>query len=693
MSVPQPALLRHPRGIASGRGGLGFGADYNPEQWPESVWAEDARLMKEAGVTFATVGVFSWALLEPRPGHFELDWRVRVMDLLDEHDIAVDLATATASPPPWLTHLHPEVLPVDHEGRRLAFGSRQTWCPSSPVYREHALSLLEALATRVRGHPALVLWHVSNELGCHNAHCYCDVSAESFRRWLRERHGSLDALNDAWGTAFWSQHYGAWEEIGTPRLTTAVPNPTQQLDFLRFSSDELLGQHLVEREVLRRLTPDVPVTTNFMVSSHIEALDYHRWAPSQDVVSNDHYLDHRIEAPEAELSFCADWTRGLASGKPWILMEHSTSAVNWQPVNRAKSSGQMRRNTLQHVARGADTAGFFQWRASRSGGEKYHSGLVPHAGTDTRLWREVVALGGLLRDLGGVAGTEVESHVAMLLDRESAWAVQRASLPRDDLRYLDRALDLHRSLTARAVAVDVRHPEDDLVGLPVVLAPMLHLLDDAAVRRLDDYVRAGGHLVVTYFSGVVDERDHVRLGGYPGALRELLGIRVEEVVPLPSGTTVTLDGELAGSADTWTEDLDLAGATAVASYVDGPLAGTPAITQHAWGEGMAWYVATRTAPGLTDDLVARVLTDAGLDTQRLPEDVEVVRRRAEDRSYLFVLNHGGRPAGVACTGRDLVSGAAAPGNLTVEPFSVAVVEEEVRSSCLPHNVGRSSSTW
>ncbi len=679
--VTNPALLRHPRLVGAARG-LGYGGDYNPEQWPERTWAQDARLMREAGVTFVTVGVFSWARIEPTPGERDLGWLDVVLDLMDDHDIAVDLATATASPPPWLAHADPEVLPVDAQGRRLGYGSRQTWCPSSPVYRRHALALVEDLAARYAGHPALAMWHVSNELGCHNAHCYCDVSAVAFRRWLRGRYGSLEALNAAWGTAFWSQHYADWDEVQPPRISTAQLNPTQQLDFRRFSSDELLDQHRAERDVLRRLSPGVPVTTNFMVSSHIDAMDYWRWAPEQDVVSQDHYLDGRIEDPLLELSLCADWTRGLAGGAPWVLMEHSTSAVNWQPANYPKRPGQMLRNSLQHVARGADSVGFFQWRASLAGAEKYHSAMLPHAGTDTRVWREVVQLGAVLDRLGDVAGTTVSARVAVLLDYESMWAVQRDSLPRADLHYLDRARALYRALWDAGVTVDVRHPSADLNGYALVLAPTLHLVTDADAANLAGYVHRGGHLLLTYFSGVVDENDHIRPGGYPGAFRDLLGVRVEEFCPLPASTTVTLAGgpdgqDVAETADLWAEDLSLAGATAVRSYADGPMAGRPAVTRHQAGDGLAWYVATRTDPAATAAVLAEVLDAAGVPTGSLPPGVEVVRRVGDGRSYAFVLNHTDETVAVPVAGHDLVADRTCDHEVVVEPGGVACVREEV----------------
>lgn len=650
--------------------GVALGCDYNPEQWPPEVWREDVALMREAGVGFVTLGVFSWALLEPRPGQYDLGWFDEVVGLLHDGGIAIDLATATAAPPPWLTHRHPEILPVDAEGRTLWPGSRQSWCPSSPVFREHALALVEQLARRYGDHPAVRLWHVSNELGCHIGTCFCDVSAAAFRRWLADRYGDVEALNDAWGTAFWSQHYTGFDEVLPPRITPAVPNPTHELDFARFSSDELLTYHRAERDLLRSLSA-VPVTTNLMVSSHQSEQDYFRWAPDLDVIAQDHYLDHRLPHPHAEQAFTDDLTRGVAGGAPWMLMESATSAVNWQPVNIAKRPGELLVDSLRHVARGADAVAFFQWRASRAGGEKFHSALVPHAGADSDKFREVVALGAALRSIGEVAGSRVEADVALLWDWESWWACDLSSHPSTELRYPDAAHRWHRAVTELGATADVVHPESDLSGYRLVVVPTLYLCSDAAAAALAEYVRGGGHVLVTYFSGIVDGSDHVRLGGYPGAFRELLGVRGEEFVPLAPGEGVALDD--GSAADLWTEHLRATDAEVVARYVDGPLPGTPALTRRAVGEGVAWYAATRLDDGATAALADRLTRDAGV--RRLPErraGVEVVRRG----DFLFVLNRGDAAVEVPATGTELLAGAAVGGSVVVAPGGAAVVRTE-----------------
>jgi len=632
--------------------------------------------MGDAGVSLASVGIFSWAHLEPAAGRYEFGWLDEVLDGLASSGIGVDLATATASPPPWLTTAHPEALPTDREGRRRWPGARQAYCPSSTAWRESGLALVEQLATRYAGHPSLRMWHVGNEYGCHTSRCYCDVCAARFRVWLADRYTDIGGLNHAWGTAFWSQRYSAWDEVLPPRITPdgAWANPTQQLDYRRFASDLLLEEFVAERDVLRRLSPGVPITTNFMVMTRFNQLDYWAWAAEMDVVSTDYYPDFADPHTHIEAALCADMTRGLADGGPWLLMETSPSAVNWQPRNPARRPGALRRDALQQIAHGADGFNVFQIRASVAGAEKFHSGLIPHAGTDTRLWREVVELGTLLGRLEEVAGSRVEASVAMVFDWQAWWGCELDSHPSVDVTYPDRARALHRALWESGIAVDIVAPGASLEGYSLALVPTLYLVDDDVAPVLDSFVRGGGHLVVTYFSGIVDRNDHVRPGGYPGAFRDLLGVLVEEFTPLLEHESVHLDD--GGSADVWTEDLRLAGAEAVSTYRDGPVAGKPAVTRHHVGDGVAWYIATRTDVDTTARVIARVVADAGVSpVAAAPPGVEVQRRRSGDTTWLFVLNHTDAEATIDATGTDIVTGSAVSASITVAPGGVAVVRE------------------
>jgi beta-galactosidase len=647
--VTSPRWLRR-----DGSARLEFGADYNPEQWPREVWDDDVRAMREAGVTIVSLAIFSWARIEPREGEYDFGWLDDAMDLLHANGILVDLATATASPPPWLTKAHPEILPVDREGRTVWPGGRQHWRPTSPVFRTHALRLVRAMADRYASHPALSAWHVSNELGCHNVYDYSDDAASAFRDWLRARYHTVDALNEAWGTAFWSQRYGSFDEILPPRLAATHPNPSQQLDFKRFSSDVLKDYLRAERDLLREFTPDVPITTNFMVMGETKGMDYADWAAEVDFVANDHY---RIPGPQDfdELSFSANLTGNLAGGRPWFLMEHSTSAVNWQPVNVAKKPGEMARDALTHVAHGADAVCYFQWRQSAAGAEKYHSAMLPHAGTDTQVFRSVTSLGATLRDLSSVAGSvRTPAQVAIVFDWTSWWTVEQDSHPSDRLRYKQEALDWYTALLDLGVRADVVPLETDLSRYAAVIAPMLHVVPAGTAIRIADYVANGGNLITTYFSGIVDEHDHVWLGGYPGAFRELLGINVEEFVPLLDGQVTELDNGTTGTV--WSEPVEVldSAVEVLASYKTGETAGKAAITRRAVGAGSAAYVSTRLAPSGIVPVLGELLDRAGVRSE-LPEELRGRVELTVRGSHQFVINRGPLEVDIAGLGGPVAS--------------------------------------
>ncbi|MEW1721975.1 beta-galactosidase [Streptomyces sp. NPDC093109] len=662
-----------------GLSGLAFGGDYNPEQWPESVWQEDVRLMREAGVNLVSVGIFSWALLEPEPGRYDFGWLDRVLDLLHEHGIRVDLGTPTVAPPAWFYRAHPDALPVTREGNRLAFGSRGAICHSSTPYREASSAITEQLARRYADHPALAMWHVHNEYGVPVSACYCESCAAHFRRWLTAAHGTVEAVNAAWGTAFWGQRYGSFEEIEPPRATPTVGNPAQLLDYARFADATMRENFVRERDLLHELAPGIPVTTNFMTAlSQCESVDYWAWGREVDLVTNDHYLITDGRRTHVNLAMAADLTRSVAGGAPWLLLEHSTSGVNWQPRNPAKAPGQMARNSLSHVARGSEGALFFQWRQSRRGAEKFHSAMVPHAGTDSRVWREVVGLGASLDSLATVRGTRTVADAAMVWDWHSWWAQRLDWRPSEDHDARERADTFYEALYDRHLTIDFAHPEADLSAHPLVVVPALYLATEAAGRNLRTYVENGGTLVVSYFSGIVDEHDAVHPGAYPGPLRDVLGLSVEEFSPLGEGERVRLtaaDGsELTG--DVWSEFVVPAGAETVWTYADGLAADRPAVTRHRLGKGTAWYISTRLDAGALDTVLGAAADDAGIAPRAdLPRDVEVVRRTGEHGSYLFAINHTTADAKVPLPahGTELLTGERAAGRLGVPAGSVRVV--------------------
>ncbi|MGA1836060.1 beta-galactosidase [Herbiconiux sp. 11R-BC] len=687
-----------------------YGGDYNPEQWPEEVWHDDVRLMREAGVTMVTVGVFSWARIQPDEHSFDWGWLDRVLDLLHENGIAVDLATATASPPPWASTAYPEMLPQDENGAVYWPGSRQAYAPSSPVYRRLAARLVTELVGRYAAHPAVAMWHVNNEYGCHLHYDYSDNAAVAFRLWLAGRYGSVEALNEAWGTLFWSQRYGSFDEIVPPRKAPYSHNPAGVLDFKRFTSDTLLGLFRMERDIIKASGAAQPVTTNFM--GFFPPADYWAWAPELDVISDDNYADPNDPESFRGAAFTRDLMRSLKPGTPWILMEQATNSVNWRPSNAPKAPGQMAALSMQAVGRGADGINFFQWRQSRRGSEKFHSSMVPQAGLETRTWREVVALGETLGRLpalpAGAAGGSGAS-VALVIDWENRWALENPDHP-VVLDYAQLVQRWYSALHRQNVAVDLVHPTSALDGYALVVAPQLYLLGSAGAANLSAFVRGGGHLLVSAFSDVVDETDAFREGGFQVGLREVLGVAVEDfgalVLPASAGRAAgdsagdagvggvagasapgSAPGESRAPIDTpfgaltgeyFAEELQLLApgdsgepAEVLGRYSGGRLAGLPALTSKATGAGRAHYLAT-----IPDDdgMLAVTRWAAGLagvqpvlDTPN--EWVEAARRG----SLLTIINHGTEPVEVAVTGVDVVSGASVTA-VSLERFGWALVD-------------------
>ncbi|MTH67993.1 beta-galactosidase [Agromyces bracchium] len=656
---------------------LAYGGDYNPDQWPEEVWHEDVRLMREAGVNLVSLPVFSWPQLEVAPGVYDWAWLDRVIEVLWAGGIRIDLATATATPPAWLVRSHPEMLPCDSDGRRLEFGSRQAYCPSSPVWRANVARMARAMAERYGEHPAVVLWHVSNEYGDHVARCWCPESAAHFRRWLEERYRDLDGLNEAWGVNVWGQRYTAWEQIEPPRRATGPVNPTQLLDFERFSSDALLELFRVEVDVLREVTPDLPVTTNFM--SLLRDLDYWRFAEIEDLVTDDAYPDPADPRAHVPAALNYGLMRSLKGGQPWLLLEQAASAVSWRDVNVPKAPGRMRIDSLQAVAHGSDGAMFFQWRQARYGQEKFHSAMLGHRGEQSRTFRETAAFGRELRRLAPVKGTRVRSRVALVVDWDSWWGSSATeSLPSQRLGWLAQARAWHAALHALGHAVDTVRATGPFDGYDLVVVPNLYLADAAQAAALEAFAASGGTVVVGPFSGVVDATEKVHPGGAPGPLRVLLGIEVDEPWPVPDGAAeqVELDGDRF-DAPVWSEWIEASDeASVIARFATGVLAGRPAVTRRVHGAGAAWYVGAALADEGLVAVMRRALADAGLPARtRIDRDVEAVTRADDETDYTFVLNHGTREVAVDVPegAEDLLGGDRTTGRLVLAPLEVAVL--------------------
>ena len=655
-----------------------YGADYNPDQWPEEVWDEDVRLMQEAGVNIVSLGIFAWSRIQPAEGVWDFAWLDTVIEKLHAGGIAVNLATATASPPPWVSRNHPETLPANESGASYWPGSRQHFAPSSPTYRRLAGELVRRLAERYVHHPAVVMWHVGNEFGCHLWMDFSDAARDAYRDWLHKRYATVDALNDAWGTSFWSQRYGSFDEIFPPRLAPYSHNPSSMLDWRRFTSDMLLECYLMERQILRKAGATQPITTNFM--GPFKPADYRKWAPHMDVIADDCYPDPANPNRVRDAAFQRDLVRSLKPGVPWLLWEQATDAVNWRPANPGKRPGALAAESAQSIARGADGIMFFQWRQSRAGSEKFHSAMLPHAGTETRTWDAVTELGARLAALPKLPAPGRDAQVALVFDWENWWAVEERDHP-TEIDYLAVVLEWYGAFHARNIQVDIVGPEEVDHGYALVVAPALYLLRDEGASALARFVDDGGTLLTGPFTDIVDAHDHFRDGGFLTQLGPVLGLRFEDFGALAGQSSggagvgalsadavqaardaagrgaVTFDfGGVERSGRLVAEAVHATGATAVATFSSGLQSGSPALTRHRFGSGEAWYTATQPSADAIDAIVGAVVEASGVRpvVADLPAGVEAARRG----DLITLINHGDARVEITIDGTDAETGVA-----------------------------------
>lgn len=672
-ATPNRQPFAWPKLLTENGRGIAFGGDYNPDQWSEETWDDDVCLMKKAGVNTVALAIFSWDRIQPQENRWDFGWLDRIIDKLGKAGIATDLASATATAPLWLYEKHPEVLPCDKFGHPVNAGSRQSWSPTSPVFKEYALTLCRKLAERYGANPYVTAWHMGNEYGWNNRNDYSDNALNAFRLWCERKYGTIGALNQAWGTTFWGQEMNSFDEVLIPRFMGAdsMVNPGQKLDFERFGNDMLLDFYKAERDAIAEICPDKPFTTNFMVSTDQCCMDYADWANEVNFVSNDHYFHEEGEMHLDELACSDALMDSFALGKPWYVMEHSTSAVQWKPLNMRKRKGETVRDSLAHVAMGADAINFFQWRASAFGAESFHSAMVPHAGEDTKLFRQVCELGETLRTLAdaGVQGSELErSDTAILFSAESEWATRSQTLPSMKLNHWHDVRDWYRAFLNAGSRADIVPLKYDWSDYKTVVLPTVLMLSAVDTRRLADFAAAGGRVVVGYATGLIDENFHTWLGGYPGAgnglLRDMLGIRGEEfnilgsgvegepeAIRLGAGGEVALEDAAALNGATtrlWQNDVTVTGdrTQVLAMYAgeeadEWELDGMAAVTRNPYGAGEAYFVGCDLDVADLTKLIRTYLA-APAQSQQSQANTDVLHtvRKSADAAFDFYLPRG-----------------------------------------------------
>lgn len=618
-----------------------YGGDYNPNQWPEEIWKEDMALFKDAHINSATVNVFSWAKLQPSEEVYDFSELDQIIDMLSAEDYEIVLATSTGALPAWMFHRYPEVARTDYDGRHHKFGFRHNACPNSPVYQKYASALVSRLAERYSKNRHITCWHINNEYG---GECYCENCEKAFRVWLRKKYGTLEALNKAWNMEFWGHTVYSWDEIVAPNmLSEGIPQDKTafagiSIDYRRFMSDSLLENYKMERDVIRRYAPDSLITTNLMGT--YKGLDYFKWAKEMDIISWDNYPAY--DTPWSLTAMNHDLMRGLKD-EPFMLMEQTPSQQNWQPYNSLKRPGQMRAQSYQTLAHGADTIQFFQLRRSVGACEKFHGAVISHAGTsNTRVFREVQALGAELKQLSHtLPGTANQAEVGLIFDWDNYWALEYTSGPSVELTYVKHIQQYYEYFYNRNIPVHMIPTDADFSRYKVIVAPVLYMVKEGMQDALETFVRNGGVLVTTYMSGIVDQSDNVHLGGYPGPLRNLAGVWVEEIDALAPGqkNEVAFTGGPSSACSLVCDLMHLETAEEIAVYTKDFYAGTPAVTRNTFGSGSTFYVGS----WLEDDGLAAVLDMVAEEAKITPvieeaTGLEVVCREDTNFKYYFVIN-------------------------------------------------------
>ncbi len=627
------------------------GGDYNPDQWMhvEGVWDEDFRLMKLAHVNAMSIGIFSWSGIEKEEGVFDFTWMDKIMDRLAEEGKYAVLATPSGARPAWLSEKYPSVLRTTERREKNLHGERHNHCYTTPIYREKTRKINKMLAERYKDHKALLAWHISNEYG---GECHCELCQDAFRLWLKKKYNNnLTTLNEQWWTGFWSHTYTDWNQIQSPSSKGEGSVHGLVLDWKRFVTDQTLDFMRNEIEPLREITPDIPVTTNFMGT--YEGLNYWKMAKDVDVISWDSYPtwhDERAYTDVAvETGFLHDLNRSLKQGKPFMLMESTPSMTNWQGVSKLKRPNMHALASVQAIAHGSDTIQYFQWRKSRGSFEKFHGAVVDHCGHEhTRVFRDVAQVGSILQQLDEVVGTSVQPDVAIIYDWENGWGIEEAKgFNNNSKKYRDTVLKHYEGFWRQGVPVDVIDMEQAIDQYKVVVAPMLYMLRDGIASRIEAFVKDGGTFIATYMSGVVNENDLCFLGGFPGPLRETLGIWVEETDGLYPGdrnyVTMTMEGmeNKTYQAVDLCDIIHLETARALGTYGIDFYQNYPAVTVNHFGKGEAYYIGFRNNQRFEADFYQQIIQKFNLKKAlniHSPEGVSIQTRYDQKNIFVFIMN-------------------------------------------------------
>ena len=666
--------------------GFLHGADYNPEQWldyPE-ILEKDIELMKKAKCNVMSIGIFSWAKLEPEEGKFDFSWLDNIINKLYENGINTILATPTGARPAWLSQKYKEVLRVSENRVRNLHGQRHNHCYSSPIYREKSGILNSKLAERYSKHPAVILWHISNEFG---GECHCDICQNEFKIYLQNKYKDLETLNKAWWTTFWSHTFTSWDQIESPSSIGENQIHALNLDWKRFVTYKTIDFMKHEITTVKKYNSELPATTNFML--YFDGLDYFKFKDEVDIVSFDCYPEWHSE-DNVEVGYKTavfyDIMRSI-KGQPFMLMESTPSMTNWQRVSKLKKPGMHLLSSLQAVAHGSDTVQYFQWRKSRGSSEKLHGAVVDHYGkSDTRVFRDVTEVGEVLEKIKNVCNSETKSKVAIVYDWENMWALKDSQGPRNiGLDYNEIVTEYYKVFWDLGINVDFVDMECEISKYDLVIAPILYMIKDGYQEKIREFVASGGNFITTYFSGIVNETDLCYLGGFPGKLMDVFGVRSEEVDTLFDNEENIIELYKNKQEYKCTHICDLIhleGAEALGEYKSDFYKGRPAITKNNFGEGKAYYITSRNEDSFNREFLSSIINEIGIEKNIdtiLPKGVSISKREKENCEYLFIQNYSEEDIEINLDNKEyfnIIKETIVKEKLTIKGYSIEILERK-----------------
>ena len=666
------------------------GGDYNPDQWLDypDILKDDLRLMKLANVNTMTVGIFAWSALEPTEGNYNFEWLDKIIDDVYNQGGRVILATPSGARPAWLSEKYPEVLRTNDRREKMLHGGRHNHCFSSPIYREKTQKMNYKLAERYGNHPALIMWHVSNE---YSGDCHCELCQENFRDWLKNKYKTIENVNKAWWGPFWSHTYTNWSQIESPSSIGENAVHGLNLDWKRFVTDQTIDFYENEAKPLRELTPNVPITTNFMADTDdlipFQSLNYDKFSKHVDILSWDCYPAwhndwETTKDLATKVGFINDLYRSLKQ-QPFLIMECTPSGVNWHNVNKAKRPGMHTLASMQLLAHGSDSVLYFQWRKSRGSSEKFHGAVVDHDNSEeNRVFKEVSQVGEILDKIKEIKGSMKQSKVAIIYDWENDWALKDAQgFGKESRRYPQTLQSHYKYFWNKNISVDVVTPQQDLSKYSLVVAPMMYMMTEETMDRFRDYVKNGGVLVGSYLSGLVNETDLTYLGGWPKTLQEIYGIDVKEIDTLyPKDKNIIKFGNESFEVVDYCTIIEAKEAEVLAKYEEDFYKNTPAITKNNLEKGKAYFIGARTNQEFLSKFYDKIVKD--LDINEVEDfisecGISIQIRENKDEKYYFVMNFTEEEKNIEIKGSylNLISGKMMERLNLMKPYDVYVLKK------------------